>query len=141
MRHHDLPEQIERLGHQIIGCAMDVHSALGPGLIGRLYEDAMLYELRSRNLRVESQAEIMIPYKEITLRGQRVDLIIEGAIIVELKAVEELAPIHRAQLLSYLRAAEAPLGLLINFNTYRLRDGIQRLINERAIKPRKPPRN
>jgi GxxExxY protein len=132
-RHRDeLPEEIEEVAYRVIGCAIEVHSALGPGLIERLYEDALEYELREAGLRVGRQVEVVIPYKEIELRGQRIDLVVEDCIIVELKAVEAIEPVHRAQLLSYLRAARLPLGLLINFNTKALRDGIRRLINEQS---------
>jgi len=130
--HADLPDHVEETAHQVIGCAIEVHRELGPGLIERLYEDALEYELQEAGLRIGRQVEIVVPYKAIELRGQRIDLIVEDCVIVELKAVESIEPVHKAQLLSYLRAADVPLGLLINFNERALRDGVRRVINERS---------
>lgn len=138
----ELPEEIERSSHTIIGCALEVHRELGPGLLESLYEQALAYELTKAGLQVVRQAEIAVPYKEITLHGQRLDLIVNGLVIVELKAVSELQPIYAAQTLSYLRAAGLPLGLLFNFNTTLLREGFRRIFNERAKPPfglRSPP--
>ncbi|MFG0274438.1 MAG: GxxExxY protein [Phycisphaerales bacterium] len=137
---NEQPDEIEEVAYRVIGCAIEVHRALGPGLIERLYEDALEYELREARLRVGRQVEVVIPYKEIELRGQKIDLVVEECVIVEFKAVEAIEPVHKAQLLSYLRASRLPLGLLINFNTKALRDGVRRVINEHspAVKAHTP---
>ena len=112
---------------------MEVHSTLGPGLLERVYEEAMAYELREAGLGFERQKEIVIPYKAIRLSVQRLDLVVERTVVVELKATEDVAPVHLAQLVSYLRAARLPLGLVINFNERRLKDGIFRRINNDTV--------
>jgi len=129
---NDLPRGIEVMSHHIIGCAMEVHTHLGPGLLERLYEDAMEYELRRAGLRVERQVEITVPYKDTILRGQRLDMLVGRLIVVELKSVAQIADVHKAQLLSYLRAGGFPLGLLFNFNVASLRHGMRRVLNERS---------
>mgnify|MGYP005850170983 CR=1 FL=1 len=129
----ELPTEIERISHRVIGCAIEVHKELGPGLLERLYEDAMVYELRQAGLHAEQQAEIVVPYKGVDLRGQRLDLLVERCLVVEVKAVSQVADVHLAQLLSYLRAARLPLGLLFNFHVTWLRDGMHRVFNERAV--------
>lgn len=127
-----LPSHIELASARVIGCAIEVHKSLGPGLLEKIYEQALVYELEQAGLLVESHVEIVIPYKETTLQGQRLDLVIEHAIVVELKSVENLLTVHRAQLLSYLRAGRFPLGLLMNFNKQTLKEGLVRIINGRA---------
>ena len=115
---------------KIIQAAMKVHTALGPGLLESAYEACLEYELSKMGLKVERQKPLPIIYEEVHLEcGYRIDLLVEDTVIVELKAVEALAPIHHAQLLSYLRLASKKLGLLINFHTEHLRDGIARKIN------------
>jgi len=130
------------LTSRIIGCAMEVHTTLGPGLLESVYERALLHELGLAGLRAEQQVELIVPYKNIEIRGQRADLVVESTVIVELKVVETIAAIHKAQLLSYLRSSGLPLGLLINYNAEHLRHGIKRMINERSpvITPQSPPR-
>lgn len=130
----DLPVEIERCSHSIIGCAIEVHRQLGPGLLESIYEDALVYELTEAGLRFERQVEVIIPYKGIALRGQRLDLVVERSVVVELKSITAIQDVHRAQLLSYLRAARLSLGLLLNFNVALLREGIDRIINERAAR-------
>lgn len=120
---------------------MEVHTYLGPGLLEGLYEDALCVELASTGLTFERQVEAVVEYKAIPLRGQRLDIVVDKRIIVELKAVERVQDVHKAQLLSYLRIAKLPLGLLINFNTTHLRDGLSRILNERALlSPSSPSR-
>ncbi len=133
MNKHDVPKHIEDLSHAVLGCAIEVHRQLGPGLLEKLYEDALVYELRHAGLEVSQQMEISVPYKSTVLRGQRLDLIVEKNIIVELKAITQITDLHKAQLLSYLRAAKLPLGLLLNFHTLVLKKGIYRIFNERAV--------
>ena len=131
MMRGDLPRDIEAVAHGVIGCAIEVHRTLGPGFIEKLYEDALMYELGRSGLRARRQVEVVVPYKEIVLEGQRLDLIVEEVVIVELKAVSALTDLHSAQLLSYLRATRKPLGLLFNFHTTALKDAMKRLINDR----------
>ena len=130
---HDLPDHIERLAHEVIGAALEVHKELGPGLLESVYENAMLHELRLRNIAAEQQVMIDVHYKDSIIKGQRVDILVENTIVLELKSIEQIAPVHKAQLLSYLRAGRYPLGFLINFNTKLLRDATHRVLNERAI--------
>ena len=114
----------------IIAAAMRVHSELGPGLLETAYEACLAYELRHRGLQVQTQVELPIAYGDVRLDvGYRIDLLVEGTVIVELKAVQTLVPLHEAQLLSYLRLSKRNVGLLINFHTEHLRDGIKRMIN------------
>jgi GxxExxY protein len=113
----------------IIGCAIDVHKELGPGLLESAYEECLYYELQKAGLKVEKQKAIPVVYKEIKLDcGYRADLIVEDKIIIELKTVDEFNPVHEAQILTYMKFAEKKLGLLINFNVLRLKDGIKRYI-------------
>ena len=124
----------ERLNHitdQVIGAAIEVHRALGPGLLESAYEACLAFELAQRGLKVELQKPLPVVYKEVHLDcGYRLDLLVENAVIVEIKAVESLAPIHQAQLLSYLRLSGCKVGLLINFNVRILKDGLRRLVND-----------
>jgi GxxExxY protein len=116
---------------KIIGAAMRVHSALGPGLLESAYEACMAYELAREGLRFEQQEALPLVYREVRLDcGYRLDLLVEGKVIVEIKSVDTLAPIHTAQLLSYLRLADCRVGLLLNFNSRSLKNGIRRVVNE-----------
>lgn len=120
---------------------MEVHTYLGPGLLESLYEDALCVELANTGLVFQRQVETVVEYKGVPLRSQKLDVVVSGTIIVELKSVEKVQEVHKAQLLSYLRMSKLPLGLLINFNTAHLRDGLNRVINERALPaPPSPPR-
>lgn len=131
----ELPESLNRLSERVIGCAIEVHRQLGPGLLERIYEDALLYELDAAKLHSERQVVMPVRYKSATLQGQRLDLIVEGLIVLELKAVESVADVHLAQLVTYLRIADLPLGILINFNVPLLSKGVYRRINSAAISP------
>ncbi len=123
-------ERLNKISEAIIGAAIEVHRALGPGLLESTYESCLLHELAKSGLKVEQQKPIPIRYKEVTLDcGYRLDLLVEDCVVVELKAIDALAPIHEAQLLTYLRFADLKLGLLINFNVRLLRQGIKRLVN------------
>lgn len=114
----------------IIGCAMKVHSALGPGLLESVYEECLFYELRKAKLNVGKQIPVPLVYQEVQMEcAYRLDLIVENKIIVEVKAVESLQPIHSVQLLTYLKLTKCKLGLLINFNVLHLKDGIKRVAN------------
>lgn len=115
-----------------VDAAMKVHSALGPGLLESAYEMCLIRELRKRGLRVESQVPIAVRYDGETLDvGYRADLLVEGIVLVELKSIETILPIHKARLLSYLRLTGKEVGLLINFNVEHLKNGIKRVINSR----------
>lgn len=117
------------LTDQIIGAAIEVHRHLGPAMLESAYETCLEYELLQRNLKVERQKGVAVTYKGIEL-GQafRMDLIIEGRVIVELKTVEKLLPVHESQILSYLKFANCRVGLLINFRSKLLKDGLRRFV-------------
>ncbi|MDG1275899.1 MAG: GxxExxY protein [Algoriphagus sp.] len=116
---------------KIIGAAIEVHKQLGPGLLESAYEFCLAHELRTQNLKVETQVILPVVFKGIKLEaGYRLDLLVEDRIIVEIKAVEELANIHLAQTLTYLRLGGFRLGLLINFNVPKLVDGLKRVVND-----------
>lgn len=118
------------VSQKIIGLAFKLHSTLGPGLLESVYECALAHDLLEVGLRVERQLPISFHYKGLRLEhGYKVDLMVEGKVIVELKSVEVLAPVHYAQALTYLRLAEKKLALLINFNEKSLRTGIHRIVN------------
>ena len=125
---HALGEEEDLITKEIIGKAIAIHRVLGPGLLESVYEYFLAHELRKGDLLVEQQKPMPVEYDgEIVDLGFRPDLSVNGEVIVEVKTVQKLAPIHDAQLLSYLRLANIERGLLINFQTYRLADGIKRL--------------
>ena len=114
----------------IIGCALDIHKALGPGLLESAYHECLLYKLRKEGLKVESEKPMPLVYEEVRLDcGYRIDLLIEDKVIVEIKSIEELNNIHLAQTLTYMKLGDYKLGLLINFNVKILKGGIKRVIN------------
>ena|SRR5215471_15963510 len=114
----------------ILDAAIAVHSALGPGLLESAYQACLAYELTSRGLKVETQVPVPVQYRGVKLdAGYRLDLLVEDLVVVEVKAVERLAPTHQAQLLSYLRLTHKRLGLLVNFHVMRLKDGFKRIVN------------
>jgi len=115
----------------IIGCAIEVHKSLGPGLLESAYLECLFYELQKTGLQVEKQKPLPLIYKEVKLDiGYRIDLVVERKVIIELKSVEALNDIHIAQVLTYLKLSGCKLGLLMNFNVLRLVDGIKRLANK-----------
>ena len=117
------------VSHDVITAAMKVHSALGPGLLESTYQACLLHELGKMGVHAEAQVGLPVIYDSVKLDvGYRIDLLVEGLVIVELKSVDALAPIHEAQLLSYLKLSGKSLGLLINFNVTHLKDGIKRLV-------------
>jgi len=122
--------EINHLSSKIIGAAIEVHKALGPGLLESAYEECLSYELGLRRLSVERQKPLSITYKARELDcGYRLDAVVEKAIILELKACEKIEEIHKAQLLTYLKLSGLKLGLLLNFNVSVMRDGIVRIVN------------
>jgi GxxExxY protein len=115
---------------RIIGCAIEVHKALGPGLLESAYRQCLFYELKNEGFSVEMEKSMPISYKEIKLdHGYRMDLLVENKVVVELKTVEDFTDVHTAQVLTYLRLGNYKLGLLINFHTSLLKNGIKRIIN------------
>ncbi len=115
---------------QVVDAAMKVHSEFGPGLFERVYQACLKHELRKRGLKVLAEVEMPIRYDNITLEvGYRLDLLVEDEVIVEIKALNELAPVHRSQLFTYLKLSCLPIGLLINFGERHLKNGIQRIAN------------
>ena len=121
--------EFDELSGKVIGCALEVHKQLGPGLLESAYERCLSYELLCAGIPHESQKELPIDYKGMELDcGYRVDLLVGGKLIVELKAVDKLSPIHEAQLLTYMKLAGVKTGLLMNFNVTRLKDGIKRFV-------------
>ena len=130
---------LNQITDKIIGAAIEVHRALGPGLLESAYEACLVFELTQRGLKVERQKPLPVVYKEVMLDcGYRIDLLVEDAVIVEIKAVDTLTPVHEAQLLSYLKLSGCKVGLLINFNVKILKTGIRRLVNNYPDSLRSP---
>ncbi|CAB5089993.1 NADH:ubiquinone oxidoreductase subunit 5 (chain L)/Multisubunit Na+/H+ antiporter, MnhA subunit [Olavius algarvensis associated proteobacterium Delta 3] len=121
---------INELSSKIIGASIDVHKSLGPGLLESIYEECLCHEMRLRKLSFQNQVPLPIIYKGLKLNSNyRLDLIVENAVVVELKACERIEPIHKAQLLTYLKLSKMKLGLLLNFNVPIMRDGMVRIVN------------
>ncbi|WP_339658828.1 GxxExxY protein [uncultured Polaribacter sp.] len=119
-----------KITQKIIGAAIEVHRTLGPGLLESAYQECLFYELKSLGLSVKKEVSLPIIYKEIKLNhGYRIDLLVNDKIVIELKTVESFTDVHFAQILTYLKLGEYPLGLLINFHTKLLKNGIKRFIN------------
>lgn len=129
MRLRDLPEETNRVSEQVMGSAIEVHRALGPGLLEGAYRDCLAYELRERGLVVQEEAPLPLRYKTLLVKTAfRADLLVQGCVIVELKCVESLRPEHAAQVLTYLKASGCRLGMLFNFHAAILRDDFRRLV-------------
>ena len=125
--------KINVLTEKVIGAAMEVHRALGPGLLESTYETCLARELAIQGIAFEQQVELPVVYRDVPLScGYRLDFLVEGELILELKAVEELLPIHEAQLLTYLKLSDQRIGLLINFNVVLLKQGLRRIVNQLA---------
>lgn len=124
--------ELNRITDIIIGAAIEVHRTLGPGLLESAYESCLVYEIIDRHgLKVEQQKPLQVIYRGVSLDcGYRLDLFVSGVVIVELKSVDKLLPIHEAQMLSYLKLSGGRVGLLINFNVKVLKDGIKRVVNK-----------
>lgn len=119
----------QELTQQILKCAYDVHSALGPGLLEKVYEECLFYDLKTSGLRVERQVEMSIEYKKVEIEaGFKIDLLVEDKVVLELKSVLELHPIYTAQLFTYMKLSGCSIGYLMNFNVKSLRDGIKRFV-------------
>ena len=124
-----LGESDERIVTAVVDCGYAVHCALGPGYRERIYERAFCLELHARGLPFECQKEIRVTYKQWSIPGQKIDLIVESLVLVEIKAVPALKRIHRAQIVSYLETLNLRIGLLINFNTVLFKQGVRRIVN------------
>ena len=123
-------ERLNKITETIIGAAIQVHKTLGPGLLESAYEACLAYELSKRGLRSEQQKPLPLVYEQVKLDcGYRIDLVVEGSVVVEVKSVDALAPIHDAQVLTYLKLSGCKIGLLLNFNVPMLKDGIRRFVN------------
>jgi GxxExxY protein len=121
--------EIERVATQIVDAAFKIHEKLGPGLLESAYQVVMIYELEKRGLRVQKEVPLPVVYEEVRLdAGYRLDLVVNECVIVEIKAVEKVHPVHEAQLLTYLKLTGYRLGILINFNTKLIKDGIKRVV-------------
>ena len=122
--------EVNEVSGQVVDAAIKVHTALGPGLLESAYEACLMHELEKRGLKTERQVGLPVEYDGVRIDvGYRLDLLVDNQVIVELKAVERLTRVHEAQLLSYLKLGGIHVGLLINFNVVRLRDGIKRMVN------------
>ena len=122
---------LDELSYKVIGCAIEVHRTLGPGLLESAYEKALMHELKLNNIPVKSQVEVSMNYKGVDIgEGLRIDLLIDNQLIVELKSVEEFKPVHYKQLLTYLKLMDKQVGLLINFIVSNLTDGVKRIVND-----------
>jgi GxxExxY protein len=123
-----ISKRINDTATAILDAAFIVHKSLGPGLLESVYETCLIYELREKGYLIERQVNVPVFYKNIRIEtGLRLDIIVDNSIIIEIKAIDKLAPIHEAQILTYLKLTGHRLGYLINFNTYHLKDGIKRL--------------
>lgn len=119
--------EINKITETIIGCAIEVHKDLGPGLLESAYEECLFFEIKKAGLKVERQIAVPVVYKEIKLEcGYRIDLLVENIVIVELKTADAFNIVHEAQILTYMKFANKPIGLLINFNVTMLKNGIKR---------------
>jgi GxxExxY protein len=126
-----LAKDENELSKIILDAAFRVHSALGPGLLESAYEACLAYELRNEGLEVLTQVPLPLVYREVRLDiGYRLDMVVEDLVVVEIKAIDSLTAIHQAQVISYLKLSGKKLGILINFNTLHLRDGIKRVVNK-----------
>jgi len=128
MRENDT---LDEISHRIIGAAIEVHRNLGPGLLESAYQSCLAFELKQLGVKLEEQKPLPVIYKDMRLDcGYRLDLVVEDEIIIEVKAIEKLVPIHEAQLLSYLRLAKKRVGFLMNFHVPVLKNGLKRIVNE-----------
>ncbi|MEA3349354.1 MAG: GxxExxY protein [Chloroflexota bacterium] len=127
-KYQPIPDKVERLGKVLLDSAFEVHTILGAGYLERIYEDALYHELTLRHVPFSRQKTITVPYKDLRIKGQRLDLLIGDLVIAEIKAVDSIHPIHQAQLMSYLKVIDLRLGFIINFNVPHLKNGIQRVV-------------
>jgi GxxExxY protein len=127
------------LTHRVIGCAIELHRELGPGLVESLYEACLCDELADAGLRFARQQQLPVVYKNRPLSGHfQLDIVVDDALVLEIKSVHQVHPIHEAQLMTYLRLGGFPLGLLLNFNTVLMKDGVTRVLNSKGPRPSNP---
>ena len=126
--HLPIPADVERIGAECVDCGLTIHRHLGPGFRERIYHQAFLLELDARGIPFEAQKAIGVRYKSWVIPGQRVDLLVAGVVVIEIKAVPRLASIHSLQLLSYLKTMDLRLGLVMNFNGRLFKDGVRRVV-------------
>ncbi len=136
--HQELPDNLNRLSERVIGCAIEVHRALGGGLLESVYEAAMCHELRIQSIPFACQVGFVGSYKGQPMPPLRIDLLVDDSLIIELKAVQKIEETHLAQLVSYMSLAHKPVGLLINFSAPTILKGLHRRINSRALSPPSP---
>jgi len=130
MNYAPIPEHLNEIGKKIVDAAYTVHKNLGPGLLEKVYEVCFCYELEKRGLKAERQIDLPIVYDNMTFQeGLRLDVLVDDEVICELKAVEEINPLWKAQIVSHLKLTNNRLGYLINFNVINIRDGINRIVN------------
>jgi len=128
--------RLNDLSDTIIGGAIDVHRAVGPGLLESAYQACLVHELRTRGLHVETQTPLRLVYRDLIVPcAYRLDLVVDGQVVVEVKAVDRLLPIHQAQVMAYLKLGGYELGLIFNFGAARLADGLRRIINTKRTSP------
>lgn len=127
-KYQPIPKNAEHWGKALLDAAFEVHTLLGAGFLERVYEEALCYELTLRHVPFERQKAIVVPCKDFPIEGQRLDLLIGGLVIAEIKAVDAIHPVHQAQLMSYLKATGLRLGFVINFNVPHLKEGIRRVV-------------
>jgi GxxExxY protein len=135
-KHQDLPADIEAIVSSVIGCGITVHRELGPGFKECIYHRAFRLERASQGIAFESEKKITVRYRDWQIPGQQVDLIVAAVVLVELKAVPRLRPLHRHQVQSYLKATRLPVALLLNFNAPLLKEGLQRIVAASPVGPR-----
>ena len=127
-RTQPISQEVEDIGYRVIGCGQTVHKILGPGFKELIYQRAFALELDAQGLRFECEKKILVPYRDQLIDGHRLDLVIEGVVIVELKAIPRVTELHRRQVLSYLKATGLRLGYVMNFNAEVLKDGVRRVV-------------
>ncbi len=127
-KYEPIPPEAERWGKALLDAAFDVHTSLGAGFLERIYEEALCYELTLRHVPFKRQEAVVVFYKGFQIEGQRLDLLVGGLVIAEIKAADAIHPIHQAQLMSYLKATSLRLGFIINFNVPHLKQGICRVV-------------
>ena len=130
---YEVPEWLNALSYRVLGACIEVHRTFGPGLLERIYEQAVCHELALAKIPFASQVPVSLSYKGLLIDGLRLDLVIDSVIVLELKAVESVPEVHLSQLVSYCRACDAPLGLLVNFNVHVLKAGMYRRLNRPSI--------
>jgi GxxExxY protein len=123
-----LPDYTERIASEVIGSSISVHRELGPGFIERIYQEALCIELHARGLRYERERAVLVRYRGVAIPGQRIDLIVAGCVLVELKAITRIDLAHEAKVISYLHTTSLRLGLLLNFNCRTMKEGIKRIV-------------